>query len=684
MKTILTFIMTVCLLAVGADAQNITNLVPATRLPATGTYVGIAGVKGGIDQYSTNYAQFCNVKVSIPGTNIVAYGDGIHDDTVALKTALTLATNASVVYLPAGNYLITNTLSRVPGYDYAHQNTIQIILRGAGMGQTVILNNGAGEGIDLAQTLSFGDWAHQTNLLARGTTVFQLSSIPGVTPIVGEWLMAHRLNTNANVYLPPTTNWNVAWAQPPNTGRDSNVFYYVYEGSADQLVQVTNITGNNLNFWPPLNDGYGTNEFSIRQQYCFPYHCGIENLTVVQLQDGNFNNIRLIGGSECWIRNVESRQSRKAHISLEYCGGCEVRGCYLHEPFPYKDGNTAGGSSDYGIDVGYVSSSCLIEDNILLHCRHSIVLETGCGQDNVVTYNFGKDNINEGMFATSYQMDTDYHGGEPRYNLFEGNVVPIIRADAVEGATKYCIYFRNLVTRDGLPSVNVAMNALDIQRGNYYDYFLCNVYFACAASPSTAVYRLGSWEDQWPWDNAVYTNNVYLGNYDYATNKVDFSTNGAITWSNSIAASFPSSCVYTSKPAWYSNSLNWPPFGADLSPKTNFIPAQLRAANIAGFTNVVTDDYALTLTNTAGGTASAPGNQKYFNGAWVALTASPTGTNTFSYWSANVTLTNALTSWLVMPASAATVTAYFSQTVTTNAPAAASSGLFQFTGKIKF
>src|SRR5258708_28464232 len=112
------------------------------------------------------------------------------------------------------------------------------------------------------------------------------------------------------------------------------------------------------------------------------------------------------------------------------------------------------------------------------------------------------------MFTTDYQEDTDYHGGEPRFNLFEGNVVPIIRVDAVEGATKYDIYFRNYVTRDGIPTVNVAMNALDIQRGNYFDYFLDNVYLPCSASPSTPVYRIGSWEDVGNYDLAVITNNV--------------------------------------------------------------------------------------------------------------------------------------------------------------------------------
>lgn len=63
------------LLPASVGAQSITNIIPADRLPALGYWT--PGVPGGIHQYSTNYSQFCNVKVSIPGTNIVVCGGEI-------------------------------------------------------------------------------------------------------------------------------------------------------------------------------------------------------------------------------------------------------------------------------------------------------------------------------------------------------------------------------------------------------------------------------------------------------------------------------------------------------------------------------------------------------------------------------------------------------------------------------
>jgi hypothetical protein len=631
-------------LALSAGAQTITSLIPFTRLPATGTFQGIAGVPGGIDQYSTNYTMFCNVRISIPGTTNIAYGDGIHDDTAAINFAVSAAPNGSYVYIPTGIYLLTAPIiKQAPNYYDGISRPFSLIIRGDGMGKTVLLNNAPGG--EIIFLLNNSGWVNRgiSSVNTRGTTNFTLAAgLPGTIPI-GSWVLVSHDDTLANVYYPSVT--------------DAHPYYYTYINASAQFVKITGENGSTVSFTPPLNEGY-TNDVATFWGNP-PYHCGIEDLTVVRLQDINAHNLRILGGQECWIKNVESRQARGYHISIEQCGGCEVRECYIHDPFPLQDGNTAGGGSDYGITLGFHSSSCLVEDNIALHCRHSFILETGAGQDNVIAYNYGKDNINEGLFSTDYQEDTMMHGGEPRYNLFEGNVFPILRFDTVEGATKYDVVFRNLITRDGIPTVTVAMNAMDVQRGNYYDYFLDNVYLPCLASPTTPAYRIGSWEDTWPYDPTVYTNNTWFENLDLSSSQIDRSTNGVILWTNSASYTFPSSLYCTTKPSWYSSNLTWPAFGQDVAGYTNLIPAQARAIAL-GINTTAIAQYTLTATNTTGGTVAASGNGSYFNTAWVGLVANPNASHVFSGWSGYpVSNPSATNTYFIMPSGNVTLTALF-------------------------
>src|ERR1019366_8642059 len=107
-----------CLFCLSGRAQ----LIPAGR---SIVWTNNVGIPGGIPN-RTNI--FCNVMVSIPGTNIVAAGNDTADDSVAIQTAMNLCPIGQVVYLPTGTYNLSNSIT-VPSL---------ITLRGNGIGNTIL------------------------------------------------------------------------------------------------------------------------------------------------------------------------------------------------------------------------------------------------------------------------------------------------------------------------------------------------------------------------------------------------------------------------------------------------------------------------------------------------------------------------------------------------------------------
>src|SRR5271169_264371 len=70
--------------------------ISADRMPASGWNNNV-GVPGGIP---TDYTMYCDVRTSIPGTDMVAAGDGVADDAPAINFALKHCPNGKYVYLP--------------------------------------------------------------------------------------------------------------------------------------------------------------------------------------------------------------------------------------------------------------------------------------------------------------------------------------------------------------------------------------------------------------------------------------------------------------------------------------------------------------------------------------------------------------------------------------------------------
>jgi hypothetical protein len=526
------------LLALTLSIPGRAAMIDPTRLPASG-WTGNVGIPGGIP---TDYRMFCNVKVSIPGTKLLAAGNGETDDSPAINFAVQHCSNHRYVYLPAGIYRLDRGIVRqgVNRYDKI-QRPFSIEIRGDGPAATKLLFFGHGTAISFVP--ANGEDGQTMRILggdARGSTSLRLDSIsPYFIPNI--YAVIHRLNAQAT---------------------DGHDPHYMID-TASQMVKVTAIhrASGKISFSPALNEAYPSDYLTIG--ISAPYRCGIENLYIENRTASGGHNIAIEYGQECWIRNVESNRASKWHIRLQSCARCEVRECYVH------DGWDGGGDSIYGVGLFQFCCNNLIENNIAWHCRHSYVTEYG-GQGNVFGYNYSKDPINESQLHTDYLMgDLIHHGGEPRWNLWEGNVAADIKFDCVLGGSGYNTAFRNQIQRKGLPITTVANFGSDIQRWNYNENLVGNVYEAPPPGYSGPLRRWGSDQDD--------TSN--LDPRSQATAILDGECDvqqGTVVWAEANHI-LPDSYYLKAKPAWFGN-LAWPPIDPNhpLASGTASIPAGQR------------------------------------------------------------------------------------------------------------
>ncbi len=519
-------------------------------MPASG-WTGNVGVPGGIP---TNYTMFCNVRTSIPGTSLLALGNGVADDSPAINFAINKCPNGEYVYIPTGNYRLNENLVRTGVDNFKGTvSPFSIEIKGDGPAQTRLYYYGSsGSAIEfhpfagenaVTMSISGGD--------ARGSTQLQLGSISS-SLVVGLYAVVHRTNAEAT---------------------DGNDPSYMID-SASQIVGITaiNQSTHTISFTPALNEAYKSD--FVTTGVAPPYRCGVQDLYIEDMANQDGDNIYINFGMECWIKNVESNNTAHWHFDLQACARCEIRECVVH------DGWNAGGDHDYGAGLFQYSCNNLIEDNIFYRCRHAMPMEYG-GQGNVFGYNYSYDPVNSDLGASLLdELNTDYlmgdelnHGGDMRWNLREGNVAATIRFDCALGGSSYNTVFRNLITRRGLAPVVVANFGSDIQKWNYYENLVGNVY---EAPPLGVICPLRRWGTNQDNASVIDPESEATALIDGEYDSTSFSTHWASSDQTLVASYY-----LTAKPAWF-GILSWPAFNP-LNPgvaSASSIPAGSRSLNV--------------------------------------------------------------------------------------------------------
>jgi hypothetical protein len=577
-------------------------IITPDRLPANGTWQGIAGVPGGIPN-RTNI--FVNL-LTTTNLNYRCVPDGETDNLLPISNALNDCPYDEVVYLPAGEYFVSADITTYNSY---------WTLRGDGIGKTVIV--GVGNGVfnignapSGAGTNSY-NWATPIPIISGGTkgsTSITLGSTSNLYS--GELLWLEQADDGINVF-----GYGVADGTPASNGDDR-----LNDGTHDlnMRVLVTNIVGNVVSFTPALLFDFDTN--LSPQAVGFggiqgPMFSGLEELTV----EGSAGaiGVGLTGTYAFWLKDVELTGWATFGFEIGYgCVCTEVRECYVHEPASYD--------RNYGYAMQLDSANnTLVEDNIFWHNEAGIIVQGSCG--NVFGYNFlfqgynnyggvnimskslygnhtpyPNMNLFEGNYSSGYQQDFFY--GPGRDNTLFGNYLTGTDPDVTQ--SRVCVsldshQWSNNVVGNILGSVGTnaplysALVGTNIVWANttpltwLYDpgteqfpYDVSNVIFRLGYPGSgnngyDNIYFDGGTNDLGGLDATVRSNTIIHGNWDYATQ--------TINWSPTIAdTNLPNSYYLSGKPSWW-GSAAWPPFNPNNAAAANItnLPAGFRFVNQA-------------------------------------------------------------------------------------------------------
>jgi len=343
-----------------------------------------------------------------------AIGDGVTNDDDAVSAAIASLDSApGVVYFPAGTYFLELNINMPEG----------VVLRGERATSTSLLFQVLGHCINITanqsgafQTVVSGHTIHSSTIEVADGSAFN----------IGDYAEIREENDPA---------WHASdWAA------------YV----VGQILRITDVSENTLTLKSPLRITYRADLRPEIRKITPITEVGIENLKISRLAIGspeqrdNKYTVSFLYAARCWIRGVEGENAFGAHVGIAGSTRIEVTGCYLHHAHEYD-----GGGSGYGVKVQYKSGECLIQNNILQHLRHSMLVQAGAN-GNVFGYNYSIEPFRTEI-PSDISSDITGHGNYPYGNLFEGNVCQHIWIDASHGANgPLSTFFRNRAELYGL------------------------------------------------------------------------------------------------------------------------------------------------------------------------------------------------------------------------------------------
>ncbi len=327
-----------------------------------------------------------------------------------------LAGSGGVVYVPNGRYRIENTIF------LEHDN---IVLRGNGSESKIFL--GADNSGILITSNQLGDWQFLTGTQIKGDNYIVVDD--GSKFLKGGFAEIEQDDDTVIMFTSP--EWITSWS----------------ENSVGQLFRIEEIIEDTLIFESTLNIEFRTRLNARIRPLGLVQNVGIENLYLEKTVPIG-STVLFKNTAYSWIRQVESYHTGRSHVEQTRCLKNEIRDSYFHHAFSY-----GGGGSGYGVECGYHTTGCLVENNIFDSLRHAMIVQMGAN-GNVYGYNFSRNTLQgdgETDLTPDISPDISIHGHYPFMNLFEGNEVEEIGIGDWWGpAGPGNTFFRNRVNLDGV------------------------------------------------------------------------------------------------------------------------------------------------------------------------------------------------------------------------------------------
>ena len=299
---------------------------------------------------------------------------------------------------------LTAGVFRINGSDWAHSITINknnITLRGVGPGtgqrytsggvfvpdptatQLMKINiEGSAEIIRL-NTVDPGQNTVSINLTVDaplGSNTITLANNPGIQ--VGELLFIDQITDNH-----PDVFWGLAH-DPPGGG--SRRWYCRQDRSLGQIVEVAAVSGNTITIATPLHCTFSPTYTAQVMRF----NPDSKTVTGVGIEDlylfgggGGHGCITMVNSAYCWVKHVECQWFKGGAVQVVWSYRCELRDSFFHETFdPYP------GGGGYIIDMQWLTSDCLVENNISWYGNKNITMRC-CGGGNVIAYNYMDDSF---------------------------------------------------------------------------------------------------------------------------------------------------------------------------------------------------------------------------------------------------------------------------------------------------